>query len=143
MKKIWFMLGGVALMLLVAAVFALDKKQLKLADARAKIEELGKQVDSLQARIKEMEQRLAILEKRKDKAIVSAAPVTGGSAIVQPRVIQDRELLEGSFADPSHPPKIWGEGECNGWKYYMVPLVTTERGVAMPIPLAGEPLPAR
>src|ERR1700678_292262 len=111
MKKIWFMSGGVALMLLAATVFALDKKQPKPADARAKIEELGKQVDSLQARIKEMERRLATLEKCKDKAIVSVAPITGGSPIVQPRVIQDRELLEGSFADPSHPPKIWGEGE--------------------------------
>jgi hypothetical protein len=142
MKKIWLISCGVALMFIVATVLAADKKQTKPADAPARMEELARQVDSLRARIKELEQRLAKLEKTRNKPIASVAPPTDAPTILAPRVIPGRNLLEGGFADPSHPPKIWGEGQCNGWKFYTIPLSATGRGTAMPIPLSAEPLAA-
>lgn len=147
MKKILFISCGTALLFLVATVFAADKKAAAPAyDAQAKVAELAKQVDDLQAKIKKLEQRLANLEKA--KSIATAAPITGGSVITVPEVVPNFTRLpgifayplQGSFADPAHPPKIWGEGEFNGWKYYMIPLSASGKESPNPIPLAGEPL---
>jgi hypothetical protein len=88
-----------------------------------------------------LEQRLAKLEK--ERPIVTVTPITDGSIIAVPSAIPNRDLLEQGFADPNHPPKIWGEGECNGWKYYLIPLSALQGGAATPIPIAGEALVAR
>ena len=138
MKKIWFISCGAALIFLVAIVFAADKKPPTPAETSAKVEELAKQVDSLQGKVKELEQRLAKMEKVKINPLGFTAPVAPlqTPTIVLPRVFPNLNSLENSFADPSHPPKIWGEGEFNGWKYYTIPLSTTERGGATELPLA-------
>jgi hypothetical protein len=141
MKRIPSISCGAVLLLLIATVFATDKKQADPADARAKAAELAKQVDTLQAKLKGLEQRLAKLEK--ERPIVTVTPITDGSIITVPSAIPNRDLLEQGFADPNHPPKIWGEGECNGWKYYMIPLSAMQGGAATPIPIAGEALVAR
>jgi hypothetical protein len=143
MKRICFVSFGIALMLVVVTVFAADQKQTGSTNDKAQVQELAKQVDSMQAKIKELEQRLVKLEKEKEKAIVSVMPPATTPTIVVPRLLQQRDFLGSNFADPSNPPKIWGEDECNGWKYYMIPLSATGQGAATEIPLATAPLAAR
>jgi outer membrane murein-binding lipoprotein Lpp len=143
MKTISLAACGVAVMLLVATVFAADKKQPTPAETNAKVEELAKQVDSLQAKVKDMEQRLAKMEKARDNPADLGAPAATTPTIILPRAIQQQSLLENNFADPNRPPKIWGEGESNGWKYYMIPLSATGQGAATAIPLAGDSLAGR
>jgi hypothetical protein len=140
MKRIPFISCGAVLLFLIAAIFAADKKQTDPADAQAKVAELTKQVDTLHAKLKGLEERLAKLEK--ERPIVTVTSIIDGSIITVPSAIPNRDLLEQGFADPNHPPKIWGEGECNGWKYYMIPLVANEHGTAVPIPLSADPLTA-
>ena len=142
MKKICFISGSLGLLLLVATVFAADKKQPTLAEANATIQQLNKQVDSLQAKMKDLEQRLAKVEKAQNTPIATLAPLIGGQGIVvqpfvPPRAVRQPDAIENKFADPNNPPKIWGEGECNGWKFYTIPISATERGLAEPIPAAG------
>jgi hypothetical protein len=141
MKKISFISCGAALLLIVASVFAADTKTANPADAQAKIAELAKQVDALQAKITGLEKRLAKLETA--PPIVTVAPFSGAPAVLMPHVTPSPDFLEGGFADSAHPPKIWGEGECNGWKFYTIPLSASGPAPAMPIPLANAAIATR
>ncbi len=59
---------------------------------------LRKQVKELEVRIKALEERVKQLEAKSGPVVVVPAP------------------------GPPSPPKIWGQGECNGWSYYVIPL---------------------
>jgi hypothetical protein len=142
MKKLSIIACGLGLAFLVASVFAADKKQPTLAEANATIQELAKQIDTLKSNMKDMEQRLTKLEKAPKAQIVTLAPFSGAPGvtmppIVVPRAMRQPDAIENNFADPNNPPKIWGEGECNGWKFYTIPISATERGAAEAIPLSG------
>ncbi len=142
MKRIAFTSCGLALLFVVATVLAADKKQATLAQANAAIEELTKQIDSLQAKVKGMEQRLAKVEEKQKAPVVAPVPISGGPGgalqqLLLPHAIPQRDRIEDNFADPNNPPKIWGEGQINGWKFYTIPISSNERGTAEPIPVAG------
>jgi hypothetical protein len=132
---------GMVLGVILATIFAARKQGPATSRAQANVAGLSIQVDALQAKIKNLEERLAKVET--EKTILSLAPLSGGSAITVPQSVQNRSPLEEKFADPNRPPKIWGEGECNGWKYYMIPLSSSGRETAMTIPLAEGSFPAR
>jgi hypothetical protein len=102
MKRIPFITCGVALLFLVATVFAEDKKQTAPADTQAKVAELAKQVDALQAKIKGLEQRLAKLEKQQP----TVTPITGGSVITVPGAVQNFATLlpDGSLGSFTNLP---------------------------------------
>jgi len=83
------------------------------------------ETDSLRSRVKELEARVQALE-----GTVKELRARVGRAIVLP----DRD------AGPSLPTfrripraplprgEIWGEGECNGWPYYLIPCGAVEAG---------------
>jgi hypothetical protein len=140
MKVISFIAAGIVTAFVALTVFAADKKQTEPAadvQAQAKVAELSKEVDALQGKIKGLEKRIQKLEE-KQTPIVTVAPLGGGSIFTVPQAIQNPAPIERGFADPAHPPKIWGEGECNGWKFYTIPLSAAGTEAAMPIPLAGQ-----
>ena len=138
MKKLSIIACSVGLAFVVATVFAADKKQPTLAEANATIQELNKQIVSLQAKTKDMEQRLAKLEKAPGSFIGMLPSALPAPTIVIPRPMRQPDAIENNFADPNHPPKIWGEGQINGWKFYTIPISATEGGTAELIPVAGK-----
>lgn len=76
---------------------------------------LRKQVKELEGRIKALEERVKQLEAKSGPVVVVPAPgppgrPPGGRIIPPPQ------------PGPPSPPKIWGQGECNGWNYYFIPL---------------------
>jgi hypothetical protein len=125
MKKMGIIFCGCVMICL--AVLAADKKQSTQADANVSVEQLTRQIDSLQTKLKEMEKRLAKLEQTKSDTVIRFSPQT-----IIPPVIQNQHPGLESFADPSHPPKIWGEGAFNGWKYYTIPLSFSGSAAATP-----------
>ena len=116
MKNIGFaMSGALVLGLVFTALSQVDKPSPPSASDK-QVAELTKQVRSLQEKIKTLEERLDRLEKVKNTASAVSPP------LVIPPALGHQRSIQGYFADPNHPPKIWGEGECNGWKYYVIPL---------------------
>jgi hypothetical protein len=123
MKKILFMTLSLSAICLVVTVLGEDKKHVIQAGPKKEIEELTARIASLQSKVKTLEDRLAKLEKTGaimalPQSLSSTNPLRRSEVIGNP----ESPSLSDAFADPSHPPKIWGEGECNGWKYYMIPL---------------------
>ena len=119
--------------MVAVAVVAAEKKQPLPAETAATVELLSKQIDLLQTKLNEVEKRLTKLETEKSNPVVGALPLR-----IVPRIIQNQNTSLEPFADRNHPPKIWGEGECNGWKYYVIPLSASSGGTVTPIPLAGD-----
>ncbi len=109
------MTGALALGLITTALSRAEKHPLPSTPDK-QVAELTAQVRSLQEKIKFLEQRLETLETAKGRAGVVSPPL-----IIQPSR-ENQNPIQGYFADPLRPPQIQGEGECNGWKYYFVPL---------------------
>ena len=127
MKKTWLYLFSLgALVAIAASLVAADKKPDPTVPQR-ELAEMKQQIADLQAKVQAQQQKmdnLEKLEKQKPPPVQSSAPVyvfppAGPSGLTLPN---HNSSISGSFADPNHPPKIWGEGECNGWKYYVIPL---------------------
>jgi hypothetical protein len=114
MKKIFFLLCGVAAICLMVSTFASDQKQLSQTDSKTDVGQLTQQVTFLQARIKTLEERLAKLEKDRTIKLVNS-PLVANPA---PNSI----TIPGVGADPNRPPNALSEREFNGLKYYMIPL---------------------
>ncbi|HWY77063.1 MAG TPA: hypothetical protein VN281_15675 [Verrucomicrobiae bacterium] len=127
-------------MLVVARRPAPINRQTDVALLRGEIQRLQSKVSALENRIGELQKSAAqntathpfILQ------VTNTLPPTAPFIHIpryQPPISSD-------FADPAHPPKIWGEGECNGWKYYIIPLNGSPADIsstAQPIGLASLP----
>lgn len=122
MKKICLVTCGVvAICLMVTALAAGEKRSVQ---TKPNIEQLTGQIGSLQAKVKTLEERLQKMEQAGIIVTLPSAPRAGG-APTQGTMIPwpaNNIVIPGAAVDPNHPPKIWGEGECNGWKYYNIPL---------------------
>ena len=115
MKKILFLLCGFVVVGWLISALAAGEKQSAPTDAKTEVGQLTQQVNSLQARIKTLEERLEKLEKERIiKLQTSSPPVINPT----PNFMQ----LPGTVADSNRPPNALGEREFNGLKYYMVPL---------------------
>jgi hypothetical protein len=120
------MTGALALGLITAAWSRAEKHPLPSTPDK-QVAELTGQVRSLQEKIKTLEQRLERLETAEGRTGAVTPPL-----IFQPSR-ENQDSIQRYFADPSHPPQIQGEGECNGWKYYFVPLSGRENPSGNPI----------
>jgi hypothetical protein len=123
MKKMLLLICGLAIAFVIATVLAADRKS-DVPPAQPEIAELKRQISALKGKLKALEGKVDKLEQSKNAPVANSPRV-----LVIPRNGQQQFILPGhnppissEFADPAHPPKIWGEGECNGWKYYMIPL---------------------
>jgi hypothetical protein len=114
MKKILFLLCGVAAACLMFSDFAAGQKQLSQTDSKTDVGQLAQQVITLQAKIKILEERLAKLEKDRTIRLVNT-PLVANPA---PNSIP----IPGVGVDPNRPPNALSEREFNGLKYYMIPL---------------------
>lgn len=77
-----------------------------LAEMRNEITDLRARIQTLEGRIKSLELTVAQSKRPVPKPLFVPAP---GSSLLHPT------------APDSKPPKIWGQGEVNGWTYYIVP----------------------
>jgi hypothetical protein len=111
-------------------------RQADVALLRGEIRRLQSKVSTLENRIDEL-QKAAVQNTPTQPFILQ---VTNTPPFVQ--VPGRQPDISRDFADPAHPPKIWGEGECNGWKYYIIPLNGSPADIssaAQPIGLASLP----
>jgi hypothetical protein len=123
MKKIVFLTLSLATVCLVVTALAEGKKHSVQTGSKTEVEELTSRIASLQSKVTALEVRLAKLEKPSTSitwspALPAIAPSQSGVIVRTPGA----SSISGAFADPNHPPKIWGEGECNGWKYEVIPV---------------------
>ena len=119
MKKILLLLCGLAAAGLILSALAAGEKQQAAASSNADVQKLTQQVDSLQAKIKILEERIAKLEKWNVMKVVTLPPLAANPA-------PHSMTIPGANIDPNRPPNAWGEREFNGMKYYLMPLSAGE-----------------
>jgi hypothetical protein len=73
------------------------------------IKRLQAKVEMLEFRTKGLESTVAQLKRSPSPAPVPMSFQAPGTSLSFPTM------------QPSQPPKIWGQGEVNGWTYYIVP----------------------
>ncbi len=114
-KKIVFALSlvvGVALLSLAA-----DPAGQKSTDSdtirelRAQIAQLRGEVETLRHRTQTLESTVEDLKRSRLPAPLNLPP--GSAAPAPSRLVP--------VPSPSRPPTIWGQGEVNGWTFYIVP----------------------
>jgi|SRR5438105_2714099 hypothetical protein len=67
------------------------------------------EIAGLKQKVAQLEERIAKMEKK-----LGEKPASRLTPPANPPAKND--------LDQNPPPKIWGEGQVNGWKYYVVPL---------------------
>ena len=140
MKKIFLPLGAATVAALLATACVMTKRRPQTQD-QAEVARLQTEIERLQSNVKSLQHRVDELQAAE---AISAMPapyvlhLTNSAPRLQ-RPINPFDI-SGQFADPNHPPKIWGEGECNGWKYYIIPLNTHEGRPTETISAAPQPL---
>ena len=125
MKRMWLIVCGLGVAFVIATALAADKKPETPPALQPNVTELKKEIASLQDKVKALEDKVNKLENEKKAPVFLAKPPTVHLLpnVQSEPVLPDNEApLSGEFANPQHPPRIWGEGECNGWKYYVIPL---------------------
>lgn len=123
MKRIVFLMLAFAVIYLAVTALAEGKKHSVQAGSKTEVEELNSRIAFLQSKVAALEDRLAKMEK--PQTSITWSPALSVISPSQSGVISSipgASSISGAFADPNHPPKIWGEGECNGWKYYVIPV---------------------
>jgi hypothetical protein len=105
-KLIKISLTAAGLIAVTSMLFAADSPSPK--DDSAEIAGLKRKVAQLEERIAKMEKKLS------EKPVPAPNPLWLTPPANPP--------AKNDLLDQSPPPKIWGEGEVNGWKYYVVPL---------------------
>jgi hypothetical protein len=115
-KKILFALSlaaGVVLMSLAA-----DPAGGKKSDDGDTLRELRTQLTELRAEVNQLHQRTETLESSVEELKRSRIPtplnLQPGSAVPSPSTIVPSP-------NSTRPPTVWGQGEVNGWTYYIVP----------------------
>ncbi len=119
MKKILFLLCSLAAAGLILSALAAGEKQQAAASSNADVQKLTQQVDSLQAKIKTLEERIAKLEKWNVMKVVTLPPLAANPS-------PQSTMIPGANTDPNRPPNAWSEREFNGMKYYLMPLSAGE-----------------
>jgi TolA-binding protein len=81
------------------------------------VQELRSQITELRAKVQSLESQTRILQSTVDQLKQSQQ-----SHVPAPLSLQiPAPSASLPLASSSHPPKIWGQGEVNGWTYYVVP----------------------
>lgn len=91
---------------------------------------LKQEFRQLKDRLAALEERLAKLETRSQRAPQQV--ITNFQFTLSPQSANLRSrpgviIPKGVVPQESKPPKTWGEGEVNGWKFYKVPLNSEAR----------------
>jgi hypothetical protein len=102
---------------LVTGAFAVAGTESDKNSPATDLDRLQKKITALESRLKNLEQQ------RQTPAPLIYAPR------VQPQIQTPPMEFTHPFSPPSaensRRPKIWGEGEINGWKYYLIPCGTS------------------
>jgi len=112
MKTILRLICTVAIGGGIVAALAADRKHSDQPKSSPEVGALTGQIRALQTRVQALEQRLQKFESAEIMPATSALIQSPNGAISIPKAV----------TDPGHPPKIWGQGECNGWTYQIIPL---------------------
>ena len=104
-------LGAVSLVLTRAEVG-------KKADADSEVRALRQRVEQLQARLRKLEDRFTKLESVKPRS-VPAIEVVPNPPSVPPSIFIPSQ--PGVQNRSGQQPKIWGQGEIDGWPFYLIP----------------------
>ena len=80
---------------------------------------LRQQIEQLQARLQKVEARLAQLESATSHAPPRFEVVPNPPGAPPSGFIPAPKFKGPSLSSP--PPKIWGEREINGWRFYLIP----------------------
>ena len=86
---------------------------------------LKQEIKQLKARLAALEKRLTKLEARPHHTtphILTNFQFTLPPQAANPQLRRGVIIPKGVVPQESKPPKTWGEGEVNGWKFYKVPL---------------------
>lgn len=133
--------AGVAgsLCLLATLLFSADHSQNR-PPALGETEQLRQRVRELEARVQALEGKVRQFEAKPGPPIIVPSP---GPGQPPPRFRIVPPLPPGTIVRPppgaSSQPKIWGQGECNGWPFYVVPL-NSDAGAG---PASAAPAPPR
>jgi len=113
-KKVLFALSLVigVVLISIAAEPAAEKPKPDdtVRELRAQITELRAEVSSLRQRTQSLE---ATVEDLKRSHVPTPLKLQPGSTVPPPANLPSPKS--------SRPPTIWGQGEVNGWTYYVVP----------------------
>jgi hypothetical protein len=85
-----------------------QKDQDAILELRGQISELRAKIQGLESQTRNLESTVAQLKQSR-----VPTPLSLLQAPASPQPLPS--------ASRSHPPKIWGQGEVNGWTYYSVP----------------------
>jgi len=115
-KKILFTVSvaaGIALISLAADSPAPKSNEADdIRELRAQITQLRAEVQTLQQRTQSLESTVADLKRPQMPTPLNLQPGAGGHSA--PSIVIPSP-------QSSRPPTIWGQGEVNGWTYYIVP----------------------
>ena len=88
-----------------------DAESDTLRDLRAQITQLRAEVDTLRHRTQSLETTVDDLKRSHLPTPLNLQPSVG---VPSPATLNPSP-------NPSRPPTVWGQGEVNGWTYYIVP----------------------
>jgi outer membrane murein-binding lipoprotein Lpp len=113
----WMVLSAAALAVLG---FLLARAEVaRKPDFDPEVRALRQQVEQLQAQVKTLEERLAKVESSKASPPAPRIEILPRSPGAPPAiVIPPQSPLPGRSGQQ---PKIWGQGEINGWPFYFIP----------------------
>jgi outer membrane murein-binding lipoprotein Lpp len=115
MKRAWIAFLALAIIACAITRLTADEKQPGDTGINKKIEELTAQVKALESKVKTLEQKTARLEH---------PPMTPPSQVLP-------SLPNVGSLGSNQTPKIWGQGQCNGWSYYIVPLKADSAAISL------------
>jgi outer membrane murein-binding lipoprotein Lpp len=112
-KKKWMMVLAAAMGMAVISMAA-DLSGGKTPTDREALQETRAQIAELRAKVQTLEADTRRLESVVEQLKQSHAPTPLNFPAPQPSQLNPAPV-------GSRPPTIWGQGEVNGWTYYVVP----------------------
>jgi hypothetical protein len=102
----------------MVGLMLLPAETTKKPDANTEMRALRQQIEQLQSRFKTIGDRLTKLEAVRSRAVsrIEVLPYPPGAS--PPVVVPSQPGVPNRSGQP---PKIWGQGEINGWPYYLIP----------------------
>ena len=118
MKTMRWMVLSTAALAVLGFVLARAEMARKL-EVDPEVRTLRQQVERLQARVKTLEERLARVESSKALPTAPRIEVLPQFPSAPPAIqfLPQPDARSG----PGQQPKIWGQGEINGWPFYFIP----------------------
>ena len=113
----WMVLSAAALAAVGFLLARAEEAQKPSLDPEVRT--LRQQVEQLHARVKTLEERLARVESSKAAPPASRFEILPRSPGAPPSIqlLPQPSVRSGS----GQQPKIWGQGEINGWPFYFIP----------------------